>query len=61
MTPADPKRHPCSAAFDDFKERFPRTFDGAADGRYLENRLQEAFQHGWFACERAVKKAMEGR
>jgi hypothetical protein len=54
-------RHPCSVAFDDLRERRPSLFDGAAEGRYLANRLQEAFQEGWLACQRRATVAMEGR
>jgi hypothetical protein len=61
MTPADLKRHPLSVAFDVFRREHAHVFDGPADDRYLSNRLETAFQQGWLACERAVKKAMDGR
>jgi hypothetical protein len=56
-----PAQHPCAVEWDRLRQARPRLFEGQADGRYLSNRLQEAFQEGWMACERAVRQAMEGR
>ena len=52
-------RHPCSVEFDMLRELRPSLFTGCADGKYLANRLQEAFQWGWMSCERRVKLALE--
>jgi len=33
---------------------------GKAEGKYLRNRVEEAFIAGWDACEKAVTKALKG-
>lgn len=48
------KRHPCSLAYDRVKRERPEWFNGSADGVYLANRIQEAFEAGWFEAERAL-------
>jgi hypothetical protein len=53
--------HPAVEAFNRYRDANPSTFAGTADGRYLQNRLEYAFQAGWEAYARAVKDATEGR
>jgi hypothetical protein len=38
-------------AFNEFKEENPISFAGQAQGVYLSNRLENAFQAGWNANE----------
>ena len=56
-----PARHPVVVAWDNWRMNHPRILDGTADGQYLRNRLQEAFQAGWQAAEDAVEAALNGR
>lgn len=50
--------HPAVAAWQVFRTAHASVFDGTADGRYLENRLERAFQEGWNAAERSVQAAL---
>lgn len=59
VTIQERRRHPASVAFDAFRQTEAHLFDGTTYGQYLENRLREAFQDGWLACERAVRSALE--
>lgn len=61
MRDTGPVKHPLVVAFEVWRDASPKLFDGSADGRYLSSRLQEAFQHGWIACERTVKSALDGK
>jgi hypothetical protein len=54
-------RHPVTVAFDRYRDLHQAAFAGSPSERYLANRLQEAFQEGWIACERRVRAALEGR
>jgi hypothetical protein len=52
------KKHPCTVAFEAWKARNPTLFNGEPAGRYLANRIDEAFQAGWFECEQVVTDAL---
>lgn len=54
------KRHPCSAAYTAWinEPSVAKLFADSASGKYLANRLQTAFEQGWFAAERTVKAAL---
>lgn len=60
MRDTGPARHPVVIEFSRFRDTKSTLFDGTTEGRYLSNRLQEAFQEGWLACERRVKAALDG-
>ena len=53
--------HPCTVAWQRFRAGYSNAFDGTAEGRDLDSRLQDAFRQGWLACDRTVRNAMEGR
>lgn len=51
---------PVVPRFNNWKLVNHRLFTSAAEGKYLENRLREAFEAGWRECELTVKCALEG-
>lgn len=55
------KRHPSSLAWERWRQAYQTIFAGPIDGVYLKNRIQLAFESGWFAAEKAVTEALDVR
>lgn len=56
-----PKPHPAVAAWDRFAANNSALLAGSCDGKYLENRLRQAFSSGFDAAEQLVKEALRVR